>query len=165
MALAHNIHPIENRSGNKHRTCCLDEVFLLMLLALVSKLGLWWYTKLLIWVHPKSFIHWGRVTHIRVSKLTIIGSDNDLSPGRRRAIIWNSAGILLNWPFGTNFREILIEFKHFRWRNAFENVVCETASTFLGLNKLNELNFILQQATGWNYWVTTDGSFYDAVSF
>ena len=25
--------------------------------------------------------HWGRVTHIYVSKLTIIGSDNDLSPG------------------------------------------------------------------------------------
>ena len=31
--------------------------------------------------------HWGRVTHICVSKLTIIGSDNGLSPGRRQAII------------------------------------------------------------------------------
>ena len=31
--------------------------------------------------------HWGRVTHIRVGKLTIIGSDNGLSPGRRQAII------------------------------------------------------------------------------
>ena len=30
-----------------------------------------------------AFIHWGRVTHICVSKLTIIGSDNGLSPGRR----------------------------------------------------------------------------------
>ena len=28
----------------------------------------------------------GRVTHICVSKLTIIGSDNGLSPGRRQAI-------------------------------------------------------------------------------
>ena len=27
--------------------------------------------------------HWSRVTHICVSKLTIIGSDNGLSPGRR----------------------------------------------------------------------------------
>ena len=31
--------------------------------------------------------HWGRVTHICVSDLTSIGSDNGLSPGRRQAII------------------------------------------------------------------------------
>ena len=31
--------------------------------------------------------HWGRVTHIYVSKLFILGSDNGLSPGRRQAII------------------------------------------------------------------------------
>ena len=37
--------------------------------------------------------HWGRVTHIYVSNLTIIGSDNGLSPGRRQAIIWTNAGI------------------------------------------------------------------------
>ena len=34
--------------------------------------------------------HWGRVTHICVSNLTIIGSDNGLSPGRRQAIIGTS---------------------------------------------------------------------------
>ena len=37
--------------------------------------------------------HWGRVTHICVSKLTIIGSDNGLSPGRRQTVIWTIAGI------------------------------------------------------------------------
>ena len=31
--------------------------------------------------------NWGRVTHICVSKLTIVGSDNGLSPDRRQAII------------------------------------------------------------------------------
>ena len=31
--------------------------------------------------------HWGRVTHIFVGILTITGSDNDLTPGRRQAII------------------------------------------------------------------------------
>ena len=31
--------------------------------------------------------HWSRVTHICVGNLTIIGSDNGLSPGRRQAII------------------------------------------------------------------------------
>ena len=53
--------------------------------------------------------HWGRVTHISVGKLTIIGSDNGLSPDRRPAIIWTNDGILLIGPLGTNFSEILIE--------------------------------------------------------
>ena len=47
------------------------------------------------------------MTHICVSKLTIIGSDNGLSPGRRQAIIWTNAGILLIRTLGTIFREIL----------------------------------------------------------
>ena len=51
--------------------------------------------------------HWGRVTHICVGKLTIIGSDNGLSPERRQAMIWTSAGLLLIGPLGTNFSEIL----------------------------------------------------------
>ena len=49
------------------------------------------------------------MTHICVSKQTAIGSDNGLSPGRRQAIIWTNAGILLIGPLGTNFSEILIE--------------------------------------------------------
>ena len=53
--------------------------------------------------------HWGWATHMCVGKLTIIGSDNDLSPGRRQAIIWIIAGKLLIGPLGTNFSEILIE--------------------------------------------------------
>ena len=52
--------------------------------------------------------HWGRVTHTCVSKLTIIGSDNGLSPGRRQAIIWTNAGILSIGPLGTNLNEMLI---------------------------------------------------------
>ena len=47
--------------------------------------------------------HWGRVAHIWVGKLTIIGSDNGLSPGRRQAIIWTNAGILLIGHLGRNF--------------------------------------------------------------
>ena len=37
----------------------------------------------------QNLTHWGRVTHICVSKLTIIGLDNGLSPDRRQAIIWS----------------------------------------------------------------------------
>ena len=53
--------------------------------------------------------HWGRVTHICVSDLAIIGSDNGLSPGQRQAIIRTNADILLIRPLGTNSSEILIE--------------------------------------------------------
>ena len=49
------------------------------------------------------------MTHICVSKLTIIGSDNGLSPGRRQAIIWTNAGLLSFGSLGTNLSEILIE--------------------------------------------------------
>ena len=64
---------------------------------------------------PNIFLitHWGRVTHICVSKLTIIGSDNGLSPGQRQAIVWTNAGILLIGPLGTNFSEILIQIDTF----------------------------------------------------
>ena len=36
--------------------------------------------------------HWGWLTHICISELTTIGSDNGLSPGQRQAIIWKNAG-------------------------------------------------------------------------
>ena len=61
----------------------------------------------------KNLTHWNRVKHICVSKLTIICSDNGLSPGRRQAIIWTNAGILLIGPLGTNFSEILNEIQTF----------------------------------------------------
>ena len=51
-----------------------------------------------------------------ISKLTIIGSDNGLLPGRRQAIIWTNAGILLIGPLGTNFSEILIEIHTFPFK-------------------------------------------------
>ena len=62
------------------------------------------------------FTHWGRVTHICVGKLTTIGSDNGLSPGRHQAIIWTIAGILLIGPFGTNFSETLIGIQTFSFK-------------------------------------------------
>ena len=83
-------------------------------------------------VHNNSIIgltHWGRVMHPCVGKLTIIGSDNGLSPGRPQAIIWTNAGILLIGPLGTNFSEILKRNSNiFIQENVLENVVCEMAS-------------------------------------
>ena len=63
-----------------------------------------------------SLTHWGWVKHIFVSKLTIIGSDNGLSPGRRQAIIWTNVGILLIGTLGTNFSEILSEIHTFSFK-------------------------------------------------
>ena len=66
--------------------------------------------------HNPCLTHWDQVTHICVSKLTIIGSENGLSPDRRQAIIWTNAGILLLWPLRTNFSEILIEIYTFSFK-------------------------------------------------
>ena len=60
--------------------------------------------------------HWGRVTHICVSKFSILGSDNGLSPGWRQAIIWTNAGILLIGPLGTNFNGILSKIQTFSFK-------------------------------------------------
>ena len=57
-----------------------------------------------------------RVTHICVSKITLIDSDNGLSPGRHQAIIWSNVEILLIRTIETNFRVILIEFHEFSFR-------------------------------------------------
>ena len=53
---------------------------------------------------PHSLTHWGWVTHICVSELPIIASDNGLLPGGCHAIIWTNA-----WILGTNFSEIISE--------------------------------------------------------
>ena len=63
-----------------------------------------------------SLTHWGRVTHIGICKLTIIGSGNGLSLGRRQVIIWTSARILLIGPLRTNFSQILIEIHTFSFK-------------------------------------------------
>ena len=63
-----------------------------------------------------SLTHWGRVTHICVSDLTSIDSDNGLSPGRRQAIIRTNAGILLIGTLGTIFSEILIGIHTFSFK-------------------------------------------------
>ena len=119
-------------------------------------------------------IHWGRVTHICVIKLTSIGSDNGLSPGQCRAIIWTNVGTLLIEPLGANFNEIVIEI-HFHsrkstwkfrlrnggnfvregWDNASLNVLIVNSSPLPGQNGTNitydniECNFVIE-----NLWVS-----------
>ena len=102
----------------------------------VSKLDHHWFRYCCIahWAFF-SLTHWGRVTHICVCKLTIIGSDNGSSPGRRQAIIWTNAGILLIVPLGANFSEIFIEILTFSFKKMRFKVSSAKWRPFcLGLN-------------------------------
>ena len=81
--------------------------------------------------------HWGRVPRICVGKLTVIGSDNGLSPGRRQAIIWTNAGILSIGPLGTNLSEILSGIQKFSFRKMPLKISYAKWHLFgLGLNEL-----------------------------
>ena len=71
-----------------------------------------------------------------VSKLTIIGSDNGLSPGRRQAIIWTNAGILLIGPLRTIFSEIFIKIHAFSFKNMRLKMSSAKWPFCLGLNVL-----------------------------
>ena len=68
------------------------------------------------WPPKSSLTHWGQATHKCDSKLKSIGPDNGLSQGRRQAIIWNNAGILLIRTLGTNFCEIWNEVHSFSFK-------------------------------------------------
>ena len=69
-----------------------------------------------IYIKPKRLTHWGWVTLICIGRLTIIGSDNGLSPGQLQAIIWTNAGILLIPTLWTNFSEILSKIYTFSFK-------------------------------------------------
>ena len=99
--------------------------------------------------------HWGRVTHICVSKLTIIGSDNGLPPDRQQAIIWSNAGILLIGPLGTNFGEISIEILTFSFKKMRLKVSSAKRRPFcLGLNELKDPRpqDMMSRDKGVGYW-------------
>ena len=65
---------------------------------------------------PTDLTHWGRMTHICMCKLSIIGSDNGLSPGRRQAIIRTNAGILVIGSLWATLNESLIEMCKFSFK-------------------------------------------------
>ena len=90
---------------------------------------------------PEGLTLRGRKTHICVGNLTIIGSDNGLSPGRRQDIIWSKAGILLIWLLGTNFSEILIIILRVSFKKMhFKGLSAKWRPFFLGLNVLTSCN-------------------------
>ena len=88
--------------------------------------------------------HWGRVTHICIVKLTIIGSDNGLAPRQRQAIVWTNAEILLIGPLGTNFNEIGIGIQTFSLTKMHSKLSSAKWRPFcLGLNVLTHWGLMM----------------------
>ena len=88
--------------------------------------------------------------YICVGKLTIIGSDNGLSPDRHQAIIWTNAGILSIGPLGTKLSEILLAIHIF----SFKKMRLKLSSgkwqpCCLGLNLLILIMPVRRQAITW----------------
>ena len=85
---------------------------------------------------------WDGVTHICVNNLTIIGSDNGLSPGRCQAIIRTNARILLIGPLGplgTNYSESLIKIHTFSFMKMHLKISAKWRPVCLGLNVIKTL--------------------------
>ena len=94
------------------------------------------------------------MTHICVSKLAVIGSDNGLSPDRRQAIIWANAGLWLIGPLGTNFSEILIEILTFSFKKMHLKVLSAKRWPFcLGPNVLMWWASFLKSSVHINIWL------------
>ena len=73
--------------------------------------------------------HWGRVTHICVGKLTIIGSDYGLSPETALSHYLNQCWNIVNWILGNKLHRNFNRNSNISiHENALEDVVCELAS-------------------------------------
>ena len=84
------------------------------------------------------------MTYICVGNLTIIGSDNCLSPDRHHAIIWTDAGILLIGPSETNFNEILMKNHTFSFKKIYLKMSPD--SKVHGANRSDSMVFDLMHA-------------------
>ena len=59
---------------------------------------------ILISIYIITLTHWGRGTHVCASKLTAIGSDNGLSPGRCRCVINIISMRIVNWNLACKYQ-------------------------------------------------------------
>ena len=105
--------------------------------------GLWWASQV---------VGDTTMTSILVSiPITIIGSDNGLSPDRCQAIIWTYAGILLIWNLGTNFSEILSKIRAFSFKKMhFKMSSAKWRAFCLGLNVLKPLGAMISDDICWH---------------
>ena len=91
------------------------------------------------------FLYRTATLHICISKLTIIGSDNGLLPGRCQTIVWTNAGILWIPTSGTNFNEILSKIHTFSFKKMHLKISGKWQPFCLWLNKLTSIAVPLTQ--------------------
>ena len=149
-----NIHQVKlkiscyNRDSNWFvRVCCHNAVGLVLTVQQIPRpngLGISLsvsHTPPWLWEQTPSetvSTHWGRVTHLCIIELNIIGSDNGWSPGQCQTIIWTNAGVLSIEPLRTNFSEILIKVHTFSFKKMRLKVSAAKWQPFwLGLNVLS----------------------------
>ena len=104
--------------------------------------------------HPLTY--WGRVKHIYASKLTIIGSNNDVLHVSDKAVSWTNAGMLSIWALENNFSEISIEIRTFPFKKMYYKMASSKWRPFcLSLNVLifYGCNYCpLSQTPYWFWW-------------
>ena len=111
------------------------------------------------WQPFLSHLNWGQVTHICVSKLTIIGSDNGLLPGRHQAIIWTNAGIwnIVNSNFWNS--EILSEIHTFSFKKMYLKMLSAKWQPFCPTSVLKGCTLALNHKSPWpcyiHWWLMT----------
>ena len=151
LKVTREVHPNEHAHQFKFFIIYTKFVFYFALLwvSYMSILPMWFRVTVLTQVQSydcpsasveilKPLTHWGQVTHICIDKLTIIGSDNGLSPERHQAIIWTNAGVLLIGPLGIKFGEIVIEIYIFSFKKMHLKLSLGKWQTFcLSLNVLS----------------------------
>ena len=90
---------------------------------------------------PNELTRRGQMTHICVRKLTNIGSDDGLSPGRCQAIIWTSTANIVYWTLRNKLQWNLNRNSYiFIQENAFENVVHLISASMCQLNKPDSID-------------------------
>ena len=81
--------------------------------------------------NQNTLTHWGKVMSICISKLTIIGWDNGLSPDWCQAIMSNNDGLSSIGTLGINFSEILAGLIDFHSRKCIWKCHQEFGSYFV----------------------------------
>ena len=100
--------------------------------------------------------HWGRVMQTCMSKLTIIGSDNGLFPGRCQAIIWTNTGISLIRTLGMTFSGILSEIHIFSSKKMHRNMSSAKLTAILSQPQCVNTAVVCckkQDSPGYHLWV------------
>ena len=139
-----NNKPLQHTICNQCCVCWCPGTQCVKYIHMCSRIQRWYEKCVKESVDPNLVLtHSGRETHICVGKLTIVASDNGLSPGRRQAIIWTNAVILLIKPLGTNFNEMLIEIHTFSFKKMHLKMASAKWRPFcLGLSVLKCNEFI-----------------------